>query len=133
VLIVSVLDPKHPDLDTLSRRLAEQDQHLSRVDEDYVSESESLIQRLTNQLIKTKEERDELEKQRAALKPPGGEEDQFPIPTSFGEFSAIVVKHLAPIEELSPFKLGQIQELIASVSKEAGAQILKSALHSDFT
>jgi len=106
---------------------------LSRVDEDYVSESESLIQRLTNQLIKTKEERDELEKQRAALKPPGGEEDQLPIPTTFGEFSAIVVKHLAPIEELSPFKLGQIQELIASVSKEAGAQILKSALHSDFT
>ena len=133
MLLMSVLDPKDPEMDhvTLSRRLAEQDQYLSRVDGHYVSESESIIQRLKNQLAKTKEERDELEKQRAGLRPPGGEGDQSPIPTSFGEFSAIVVKYLSPVEEFSPFKVGPIQELIASVSKEAGAQIRKGSLHSD--
>jgi len=39
-----------------------------------VTESESVIQRLKQQLAKTKQERDELEKQRAARKPAGGEE-----------------------------------------------------------
>ena len=47
---------------------------MSRVDTDYETESESVIQRLKQQLAKTKQERDELEKQRAARKPAGGEE-----------------------------------------------------------
>jgi len=34
------------------------------------------------------------------------------MPESFEEGSAMVVKLLGPVEELSPFKLGQIQKLI---------------------
>ena len=42
------------------------------------------------------------------------------LPQNFGEFSSLVVTHLAPVEELSPFKLGQIQELMSTVDKDAG-------------
>ena len=42
------------------------------------------------------------------------------LPQTFGEFSSLVVTHLAPVEELSPFKLGQIQELMSTVDKDVG-------------
>jgi len=49
-----------------------------------------------------------------------GEDEGFKWPTTFEEFSAMMVKYLAPVEELSPFKLGQIQTLIADVNVDAG-------------
>jgi len=44
----------------------------------------------------------------------------FEIPTSFEGFSALVVKWLSPVEQLSPFKVGQIQKLIAQIAESAG-------------
>ena len=69
----------------------------------YVEESQSLIDRLKAQLETTKRERDEAEQQRDAARRERG--TYFEFPQSFGEFSSLIVHHLAPVEELSPFKL----------------------------
>jgi hypothetical protein len=84
----------------------------------FVDESETVISRLKQQLEKTQRERDELEKQRDAARKSRGED--FELPQTFGEFSSVVVKHLAPVEELSLFKLGQIQEIIVTINKDVG-------------
>jgi len=47
-------------------------------------------------------------------------DENFEIPTSFEGFSALVVKWLSPVEQLSPFKVGQIQKLIAQIAESAG-------------
>jgi len=39
---------------------------------------------------------------------------------SFESVSALVVKYLSPVEQLSPFKVGQIQKLIADIAESAG-------------
>merc|ERR1712205_232496 len=39
---------------------------------------------------------------------------------SFESVSALVVKWLSPVEQLSPFKVGQIQKLIADIAESAG-------------
>ena len=39
---------------------------------------------------------------------------------SFESVSALVVKYLSPVEELSPFKLGNIQKLISDIAEAAG-------------
>lgn len=39
---------------------------------------------------------------------------------SFESVSALVVKYLSPVEQLSPFKLGQIQKLISDIAESAG-------------
>jgi len=39
---------------------------------------------------------------------------------SFEDFSALVVEKLSPVEHLSPFKVGQIQQLIADRDEEMG-------------
>ncbi len=44
----------------------------------------------------------------------------FEFPTTFEGFSALVVKWLSPVEQLSPFKVGQIQKLIAQIAEGAG-------------
>ena len=44
----------------------------------------------------------------------------FEIPTTFEGFSALVVKWLSPVEQLSPFKVGQIQKLISQIAESAG-------------
>ncbi len=41
------------------------------------------------------------------------------LPTDFNGWSALVVKWLSYVEEISPFKVGNIQKLIADVSKDA--------------
>jgi hypothetical protein len=45
------------------------------------------------------------------------------MPESFEEGSAMVVKLLGPVEELSPFKLGQIQKLIEETHEETGKAV----------
>jgi hypothetical protein len=40
------------------------------------------------------------------------------LPTDFNGWSELVVKYLSYVEEISPFKVGQIQKLIADVTKE---------------
>ena len=79
----------------------------------FVDESETVISRLKQQLEKTQRERDELQKKRDAGRK--ARSDDFDLPHTFGEFSAVV-----PVEELSPFKLGQIQELIGTINKDVG-------------
>ena len=37
--------------------------------------------------------------------------------------SDLVVKYLSPVEEMSPFKVGQIQKLIADVNEQAGTAV----------
>jgi hypothetical protein len=44
----------------------------------------------------------------------------FEMPTTFEGFSALVVKWLSPVEQLSPFKVGQIQKLVAQIAESAG-------------
>ena len=44
----------------------------------------------------------------------------FEFPTTFEGFSSLVVKYLSPVEQLSPFKVGQIQKLIAQIAESAG-------------
>merc|ERR1712127_793073 len=39
---------------------------------------------------------------------------------SFESVSALVVKYLSPVEQLSPFKVGQIQKLISDIAESAG-------------
>ena len=39
---------------------------------------------------------------------------------TFESVSALVVKYLSPVEELSPFKLGNIQKLISDIAEAAG-------------
>jgi hypothetical protein len=41
------------------------------------------------------------------------------LPTDFNGWSELIVKYLSYVEEISPFKVGQIQKLIADVSKDA--------------
>jgi len=59
----------------------------------------------------------------AAEPPAEGKEEGFQWPTTFEEFSALAVKYLSPLEEISPFKLGQIQKLISDVNEEAGKAV----------
>jgi hypothetical protein len=55
--------------------------------------------------------------------PVAGEEEGFKMPTTFNEFSDLMCKYLSPVEELSPFKLGQIQILIKDINAEAGEAV----------
>jgi hypothetical protein len=41
------------------------------------------------------------------------------MPTDFNGWSALVVRWLSFVEEISPFKVGQIQQLIANASKDS--------------
>ena len=41
------------------------------------------------------------------------------LPTDFQGWSELVVKYLSYVEEISPFKVGNIQKLISDVSKDA--------------
>ena len=41
------------------------------------------------------------------------------MPTDFNGWSALVVRYLSFVEEISPFKVGQIQKLIADASKDS--------------
>jgi hypothetical protein len=50
----------------------------------------------------------------------GGFVVQQEISLSFEGVSALVVKYLSPVEQLSPFKVGQIQKLIADIAESAG-------------
>jgi len=63
----------------------------------------------------------------AQVPAPAGEgekkEEEFKWPTNFNEFSDLMCTYLAPVEEVSPFKLGQIQQLIADVNKDAGEAV----------
>jgi len=76
-----------------------------------VTGAEQIVAKLKKQVADAERERDDVKAQLKAES-----EEQF----SFGEFSSMIVKHLSPVEELSPFKLAQIQELIHQISKDAG-------------
>ena len=80
----------------------------------YVESSKGVIDQLKAQLANTQAERDELRERRDAARQERGD---MAFPETFGEFSSMVVHHLAPVEELSPFKLGQVQELVGTISK----------------
>jgi len=54
-------------------------------------------------------------------KPEGEQQDDY---LSFAGVSALVVKHLSPVEQLSPFKVGQVQKLIADIAESAGNSTL---------
>jgi len=41
------------------------------------------------------------------------------LPKDFNGWSELVVKYLSYVEEISPFKVGQVQKLISDVSKDA--------------
>jgi hypothetical protein len=41
------------------------------------------------------------------------------LPTDFNGWSELIVKYLSYVEEISPFKVGQIQKLISDVSKDS--------------
>jgi len=43
--------------------------------------------------------------------------------------SDLMVKWLAPLEEVSPFKLGQIQILISDINKDAGERTSRGGPH----
>jgi len=45
------------------------------------------------------------------------------MPESFDEASAMVVKLLSPVEEISPFKLGQIQKLVEDIHEPTGKAV----------
>mmetsp|Transcript_33631 Transcript_33631/g.79377 ORF Transcript_33631/g.79377 Transcript_33631/m.79377 type:complete len:241 (-) Transcript_33631:223-945(-) len=45
------------------------------------------------------------------------------MPESFDEASTMVVKLLSPVEEISPFKLGQIQKLIEDIHEDTGKAV----------
>lgn len=42
------------------------------------------------------------------------------IEYTFEGVSKLVVKYLSPVEQLSPFKVGQIQKLVADIAESAG-------------
>ena len=42
------------------------------------------------------------------------------MPTTFQGWMALIGKTLAPAEEISPFKLGQVSQLISDINKDAG-------------
>ena len=86
----------------------------------YVDSSNGIIDDLKERLARTQQQRDELNARRDAARKERGD---FELPETFGEFSSMVVHRLAPVEELSPFKLGQIQELVGAVSKDVGDAI----------
>jgi len=48
------------------------------------------------------------------------EEENKEESLSFESVSALVVKYLSPVEQLSPFKVGQIQKLISDIAESAG-------------
>ena len=117
VLLAHFRDPPEPDLPGLRAGLNDSIGGSVAARHKFVDESKGVIDRLKDELARTKRERDELQERHDAAR---GERGDFEIPQTFGEFSSMVVKHLSPVEELSPFKLGQIQELVGTVSKEAG-------------
>jgi hypothetical protein len=91
--------------------------NLKQAEKDYVLGAEQIVAKLKKQVADAERERDDAKAQLKAES-----EEHF----SFGEFSSMVVKHLSPVEELSPFKLAQIQELIAQMSKDAGDLVAPS-------
>ena len=104
-------------LGSWSRTLDEAEMNLKQAEKDYVLGAEQIVAKLKKQVADAERERDDAKAQLKAES-----EEHF----SFGEFSSMVVKHLSPVEELSPFKLAQIQELIAQMSKDAGDLVAPS-------
>ena len=104
-------------LGSWSRTLDEAEMNLKQAEKDYVLGAEQIVAKLKKQVADAERERDDAKAQLKAES-----EEHF----SFGEFSSMVVQHLSPVEELSPFKLAQIQELIAQMSKDAGDLVAPS-------
>jgi len=78
---------------------------------EYVKGAEQIVAKLKKQVAEAERERDDAKAQVKA---------EAEEPFSFTEFSAMIVQYLAPVEEISPFKLSQVQELIAKIHKETG-------------
>jgi len=114
-VFIASLNPKDPDLEKLKEALNEAESNLQTAEREYQAGAEQIVARLKKELAEAERERDDLKQQLAPEDPDG-----FKMPTSFNEFSDLMVKWLSPLEEVSPFKLGQIQILISDINKEAG-------------
>mmetsp|Transcript_82649 Transcript_82649/g.134009 ORF Transcript_82649/g.134009 Transcript_82649/m.134009 type:complete len:512 (-) Transcript_82649:271-1806(-) len=113
VVFINNMNPEDPDLTALKKTLNEAEESLQAAERDYVSGAEQIVSKLKKQVADAERERDDA---KAQLK----KEEEFGEQFSFGEMSSLIVKHLSPVEELSPFKLGQVQELIGQIHKETG-------------
>merc|ERR1712216_78709 len=60
------------------------------------------------------------EKKEEDLDPELGPTIKMDVPSTFQGWCTLISRVLAPAEELSPFKLGQIQKLIADINADAG-------------
>lgn len=116
-VFIASLNPKDPDLEKLKEALNEAESNLQSAEREYQAGAEQIVSRLKKELAEAERERDDLKKQ---LEPDPEDPNAFKMPTTFNEFSDLMCKWLAPLEEISPFKLGQIQILISDINKEAG-------------
>jgi len=89
---------------------------------DYQAGAEQIVARLKKELADATREKDGLSEDLKHLQAPE-DPDAWQYPKTFNEFSDMMCKFLAPMEEVSPFKLGQIQKLISDVNVDAGEAV----------
>lgn len=117
VVFINSLNPEDPDLTALKKTLEDAELNLKDAERDYVKGAEQIVAKLKKQVAEAERAREEAE----ALAKKSAEEPEVAL--SFGEFSTIIVKYLAPVEEISPFKLAQVQELVGQIHGETGEMI----------
>ena len=119
-VFIASLNPSDPDLNELKARLKDAEVNRDNAHRDYVNGAEQVVSRLKKELAAAEKDRERMQKQ---LKPDPEDPDAIKFPKTFGEFSEMTVRVLAPLEDLSPFKLGQIQILISDISAAAGEAV----------
>lgn len=119
-VFLASLNPTDPDLDELKKKLQEAQDARDSAHRDYQAGAEQIVARLKKELAEAERQKADLEKQ---LTPEPEDPNAFKWPKTFNEFSDMMVKVLAPMEEVSPFKLGQIQILISDVNAAAGEAV----------
>eukprot|EP00802_Teleaulax_amphioxeia_P003187 Tamp_03190.p1 GENE.Tamp_03190~~Tamp_03190.p1 ORF type:complete len:519 (-),score=155.49 Tamp_03190:2303-3757(-) len=111
IVFFNSLNPEDPDLTALKKKLDDAEGDLKQAEKDYVQGAEQIVAKLKKQVAEAERERDDA---KAQLKAESEE------PFNFGEMSSTIVKYLAPVEEVSPFKLGDIQQLIKKIHSDTG-------------
>jgi len=119
-IFLASLNPSDPDLDQLKADLKQAESNRDAARGAYEKGAEQIVSRLKKELAAAEKERDTLKKK---VKPDPEDPDAVKLPASFSEFSEMAVKTLAPMEEISPFKLGQIQILISDIHAGAGEAV----------
>ena len=147
VVFINSLNPEDPDLTALKKKLDEAEGELKQAERDYVQGAEQIVAKLKKQVADAERERDDAKGQLKAESEAASSLSFGEISSLVVKYLVIspsicitfdvkpLISHQAaqyrdkvcdeqgPVEEISPFKLAQIQELIGQIHKETGDAI----------